>query len=282
MKDPENSDSIISFLKENGFSKSQLERVVKTDPRLLSASLEKTIKPKIKIFQDLGFSANDIVDIISNAPTVLHRSADHRVTPSLSVLKSLFGSSSEVAKVLKRSGWFLINHLEKTMVPNIEIFKSRGVGMEQIIKHISNFPRFLLHSPNDMNKFVKKVDEMGTCRSSKMFIHAVRVVSSMKDENWELELKHFSNLGFSEDDIFKMFKKAPPVFAVSQRKLKNVKEFLLATGKYDISCIVSHPIPFLCSLEKKIKPRMLVLGILESRNLIGKWEKYIWQIVERR
>ncbi|KAL2515107.1 Mitochondrial transcription termination factor family protein [Forsythia ovata] len=271
MKNPENSDSIISFLKENGFSKSQLERVVKTNPHLFSASLEKTIKPKIKIFQDLGFSANDIVEIISNAPTFLHRSADNRVTPSLSVLKSLFGSSLEVAKVLKRSGWFLMNHLEKTMVPNIEIFKSLGVGMEQIIKHIYNFPRFLLYIPNDMKKIVKKVDEMGTCRSSKMFIHVVRVVSSMKDENWELKLKHFSNLGFLEDDIFKMFKKAPLMFSVSQRKLKNVKEFLLATGKYDISCIVSHPMPFLCSLEKKIKPRMQVLGILEIRNLIGKW-----------
>ncbi|KAL2489245.1 uncharacterized protein Fot_42537 [Forsythia ovata] len=55
MKNPENFNSIISFLKENDFSKSQLERVVKTNPRLLSASPEKTIKPKIMIFQDWAF-----------------------------------------------------------------------------------------------------------------------------------------------------------------------------------------------------------------------------------
>ncbi|CAI9771354.1 unnamed protein product [Fraxinus pennsylvanica] len=95
IKNPEKSDSILSFLKESGFSKSQLERVVKTKPGLLGASLEKTIKPKFKIFQDLGFSAEDIAEIISNDPANLHRSADSRVRPSLAVLKRLLGSSAE-------------------------------------------------------------------------------------------------------------------------------------------------------------------------------------------
>ncbi|KAL2515106.1 Mitochondrial transcription termination factor family protein [Forsythia ovata] len=245
--------------------------MVKTQPAVLAASLEKTMKPKIKIFQDLGFSANDIAQIISNDPSSLYRSADNRFTPSLSVLKRFLGSSAEVARVLKISGWFLKLDLKKTLVPNIEFLKGCGVGMDQIVKQIYNFPRFLLHRPEDMKKFVKKVDEMGTSRSSRLFIHAVRVISSMTDENWELKLKHFSDLGFSEDDILKMFKKSPPVFAVSQRKLKEVKEVLLATEKYDISCIVNDPTSFVCSVEKKIKPRMQVLGILDSRNLIKKW-----------
>ncbi|CAA2998609.1 transcription termination factor MTERF8, chloroplastic-like, partial [Olea europaea subsp. europaea] len=259
------------FLKESGFSKTQLEKVVKTQPGLLSASIDNTIKPKIKIFQDLGFSANDIAEIISNDPVILHRSADKRFIPSLSVLKSLLGSSAEVAKVLKISGWFLKNDLEKTMVPNIEFIKSCGVGMEQIIKHIYSFPRFLLHSPESIKKFVKTVDEMGVCRSSKMFIHAVRVVSSMSDQNLEIKLKLFRDLGFSEYEILEMFRKTPPVFAVSERKLKKVMEVLLATGKYDVSCIFNSPTSFICSVENKLKPRIQVLSILESRNLIEKW-----------
>ncbi|XP_022871970.1 uncharacterized protein LOC111391058 [Olea europaea var. sylvestris] len=271
IKNPEKSNSILLFLKESGFTNNHLEKMVKTRPGLLSASLEKTMKPKIKIFQDLGFSANDIAEIISNDPYCLYRSADNRFIPTLSVLKSLLGSSAEVAKVLKISGWYLKLDLKKTLVANIEFLKSCGVDMEQIIKQIYNFPRFLLHSPTDMKKFVKKVDEMGTCRSSRLFIHAVRVVSSMTDENWELKLKHFSELGFSKDDILKMFKKSPPAFAVSRRKLKEVKEVLLATGRYNLSCIVNNPTSFICSVENKIKPRMQVLGILDSKNLIKKW-----------
>lgn len=77
-------------------------------------------------------------------------------------------------------------------------------------------------------------------------------------------------MGFPEDDILEMFKKSPPVFAVLQRKLKKVKEVLLATGKYDLLCIVKDPASLLCSIEKKIKPRMLVLGILDTRNFVKK------------
>ncbi|CAI9775435.1 unnamed protein product [Fraxinus pennsylvanica] len=122
--------------------------MVRNRPGLLAACLEKTMKPKIKIFQDLGFSAEDIAEIISNTPSILYRSLDNGVIPSLSGLMSLLGSSAEVAK----------------------------------------------------------------------------------------------------------------------GKLKEVKEVLLATEKYDISCIVSNPGSFICSLEKMIKPRMQVLGILYSRN----------------
>ncbi|CAA2938091.1 Mitochondrial transcription termination factor, mTERF [Olea europaea subsp. europaea] len=207
VKGLEKSDSLLQFLKESGFSKAQLEKVVKTQPGLLSASIDNTIKPKIKIFQDLGFSSNDIAEIISNVPVILHRSADKRFTPSLSVLTSLLGSSAE----------------------------------------------------------------MGVCRSSKMFIHAVRVVSSMSDQNLEIKLKLFRDLGFSEYEILEMFRKTPQVFAVSERKLKKVMEVLLATGKYDVSCIFNSPTSFICSVEKKLKPRIQVLSILESRNLIEKW-----------
>ncbi|CAI9771553.1 unnamed protein product [Fraxinus pennsylvanica] len=216
IKNPEKSDSIVSFLKESGFSKSQLERVVKTMPALLAASLEKTIKPKFKIFQDMGFSAEDIAEIISYDPENLHRSADSRLRPSLSVLKRLLGSSAEVTKVLKISRWYLSRDLEKSVVPNIEYLKSCGVGMEQIIKNMYKYPRFLMYSPKHMKSSVKMVDEMGTCRSSRLFIRAVQVV-----------------------------------------------EVLLATGKYDLSCIVNSPVSFTCSVEKKIIPRMQVLGILE-------------------
>ena len=65
LKKPEKSDSILAFLKESGFSQTHLEKTVKRVPRVLSANLDKTIKPKIKIFQDLGCTPTDIAYIIS-------------------------------------------------------------------------------------------------------------------------------------------------------------------------------------------------------------------------
>ncbi|KAI3465109.1 hypothetical protein Pfo_021772 [Paulownia fortunei] len=272
LKNPEKCDSILSFFKEIGFTKAQLEKTLKFRPSLLSTSLEKIIKPKIKIFQDLGFSAKDIADIISKEPGILHTSANNRMIPALSLLKGFLGSNEEVAKALRKSGWLLITDLEKNMVPNVKFLKSCGITMEQITMLLNYLPRFLLYKPEIMRKCVDKVDKMGVIRSSKMYIYAVAVVGSMTNGIWEQKLQAFRNiLEFSEDDILRVLRQAPQVFAVSEDKMKKVKEVLLATGKYKTSCIVKYPKSLMYSIEKRYKPRFEVLGILESKHIIKKW-----------
>ncbi|KAL7116701.1 hypothetical protein ACP275_03G020800 [Erythranthe tilingii] len=270
----EKSDIVISFFKEGGFSSTQLGKIVKYKPSLVSANLEKSIKPKIKIFQDLGFSGNDIADIASHNPSILFRSANNILIPSLSVLRGLLGSNEEVAKLLKKSGWFLVKDLEKTLLPNVDFLKSCCVTMEQIIRTVNSFPRFLLQNPENIRKCASKAEEMGVKRGSKMFIHAVRTVASMSDETWEMKLQAFRDLGFSEDDILRAFRKSAPAFAVSVEKMNKVKEVVVSSGKYDMACIISHPISFICSVEKRYKPRLQVLRILESKNLITKWPSF--------
>ncbi|KAI3460019.1 hypothetical protein Pfo_016682 [Paulownia fortunei] len=271
LKNPQKSDSILSFLKESGFSNTQLEKIVKSRRQLLSASLDNTIKPKIKIFQDLDFSASEIAEIISKEPTILFCSASNRVIPSLSVLKGLLGSNEKVAKVLRKSGWFLIRDLDKTMVPNVEFLKSCGIPLEHILILLYTCPRCLLHKPEMMRNCVGKVDKLGADRSSKMFIHAVRVVSSMTNENWELKLQAFRDSGFSESDIVTMLRNAPQVFAGSAEKMRRIRELLLATGKYNMSCIVNFPRSLMSSIRNRYMPRLRVLGILEEKNLLKNW-----------
>ncbi|KAL0366419.1 UNVERIFIED_CONTAM: hypothetical protein Sradi_3532000 [Sesamum radiatum] len=200
--------------------------MVKIRPQLLSANLEKSIKPKMKIFQDLGFLANDISEIISNDPWILRQSMKTTLIPSLSVLRSLLGSNAEVAKFLKTSGRFLKTNLGKNLVPNVELLKNCGVAKEQIISVMYYFPRLLLSNPEVMKKYVDKVDKMGMDRSSRMFIHGVRIISSMSYKTLELKFRTFQELGFSEGDIAAAFRKSPLAFGASEEKLKEVKEFL--------------------------------------------------------
>ncbi|KAK4428524.1 hypothetical protein Salat_1152100 [Sesamum alatum] len=272
LKTPENVDSMLSFLKEFGFTKTQLEKTLKVRPSLLRASLEKIIKPKIQIFQDLGFSAEDIAHIISKEPGVLHTSTNKRLIPALSLLKGILGSNEDTAKALRKSGWFLLTDLEKNLVPNVKFLENCGITREQISMLFNYLPRFLLYKPEIMRKCVDKVEEMGVSKRSKMFIYAVAVVGSMIKGRWELKLQSFRNiLEFSEDDILRMLRQNPQVFSVSEDKMKKVKEVLLATGKYKTSCIVKYPKSLLYSIEKRYKPRFEVLGILESWHLIEKW-----------
>lgn len=270
LKRPIEVDSMLSFFKESGFSKTHIEEVVNRVPEVLTANLASNIKPKIQIFQNLGFSPDDIAEIVSSDPWILKRSADNRLGPSILMLKTILGSNAEVIRALKVSGWFLTHDLEKTMKPNIEFMKGCGVSSSQIVKYMFNFPRFFLHKPESIQEFVKTVEEMGFDRKSKMFLAALRTVSSMTHENWVLKLELFRSLGFSENDILSVFRRVPQVFSISERKIKEVTELLLSAWNIDISYIVRHPELLICSIEHRLKPRLRVLEILEKENALKK------------
>ncbi|KAL8514063.1 hypothetical protein ACS0TY_013248 [Phlomoides rotata] len=271
LRNPGKSDSIISFFRETGFSNTHLEKIVKYKPAFITSNLEKTLKPKIKILQDLGISNDDIADIFANNASVLFRSLNNRVLPALSVLRGLLGSDGEVIKLLKRSAWFIGNDLEKSVVPNVEFFKNKSVPMISIIRCLHNFPRFFLQKPEYVRKYAKKAEEMGATPTSNMYIYAVRIVGSMCDEVWERKLQTLRNLGFSEEDILNALRKYPLCFGVSVKKMKKVKEILVSSGKYDSACIATHPLILLFSIEKRYKPRLQVLAALERKNLIKEW-----------
>lgn len=271
LRNPEKSDSILAFFRENGFSNTHLEKIVNYKPALIQSNLEKSLKPKIKILQDLGISNDDIADIVANNASILFRSVNKSVMPALSVLRGLLGSDAQVIKLLKRSGWFIVNNVENTVVPNVEFFKSKSVSMNSIIKCLHNYPRFFLQRPEDVRKYGKKAEKMGVMPISNRYMHAVRVIGSMCDEVWESKLQTLRNLGFSEDDILNALRKCPLCFGVSVKKMNKVKEILVSTGKYDIACIASHPLTLMFSIETRFKPRLQVLGALESKNLIKKW-----------
>ncbi|KAK4387737.1 hypothetical protein Sango_2380300 [Sesamum angolense] len=260
------------LLHKHDFSPEAASRVASVASIAL-ANLERSIKPKIKIFQDLGFPANDISEIISNDPWILRRSVNNILIPSLSALRSLLGSYADVAKFLKTAGCFLRSNLDNNLVPNVELLKNCGVAVKQIILIMNHFPRLLLCKPEVMKTYVDKVDKMGVDRSSRMFIHGVRTIGSMSYKTLELKFRTFRELGFSEGDIAAAFRNAPLVFCRSEEKLKGVKEVLLATGKYNESCVVNYPASLMYSIEKRYKPRLQVLEMLESKNMIQCWPK---------
>ncbi|XP_059629837.1 uncharacterized protein LOC132272761 [Cornus florida] len=267
LKRPEETDSILSFLQESGFADTHLELLIKRMPEVLSANLERSVKPKFKFLEDLGISSSDVVEIVSSHPRILATSVD-RLGPSILALKSVLGSNMDVPMVLKKSGRLLGHDLAKTMVPNSEFMKSCGISSSQITSHVCNFPRLFLHKPTSIREYVKRVDEMGFDRNSKSFIVAIRVISSMTKENWELKLEVFKSLGFSEDDILSVFRRLPQAFAKSEKKIKAITQLFLSTGKCDISFLVKNPDLLGRSIENRLKPRLRLLEVLESRNLL--------------
>ncbi|XP_051126416.1 transcription termination factor MTERF15, mitochondrial-like [Andrographis paniculata] len=273
LRSVEHSDSVVVFLKESGFSTPQLEKTIKRRPQVLSANLDRYIKPKIKVFQELGISASDIAEIISNDPLIFKHSVENRILPNLFSLKSMFGSN-DLAKIIKAfRGYFKLN-LSSTLLPNVNLLKTCGVSMDQIFKMMNAFPRFLTCPHKDMKKFVDEIDKLGVSRRSKMFIYAVRVRSGLSDKTWKLKLRILREIGFSNEDIAGALQKSPSVFGYSEERIKEAKKVLLRNGKYDWSCIVAHPVSLVYSLEKRHKPRLRVLELLEGKKLIQGWPSF--------
>lgn len=270
VRSPEYSDSVLLFLKDSGFSQIQVEKVVKAFPKVLFVDLENTLRPKFELFKELGFSSDDIAEIVSGDPWVLSRSADNRIGPSIIILKEVLGSTANVTRVLKLSAWFLKHDLEKTMLPSMEYLKSCGICWSQLVKYVIHFPRFFLHKPDTMKYFVSRTDEMGIDRNSKLFLPAMRVFSSMTQEKWKQKVQLFRDLGMSDNDILAAFRRAPQVFAISEKKIENATKTLLSLRNSDISVIVNQPELLIFSVENRLKPRLRVLKILESKNMIEK------------
>ncbi|KAH6808479.1 hypothetical protein C2S51_029587 [Perilla frutescens var. frutescens] len=269
-RSPKRADSVLSFLKENSFTSAQLEKLVVYNPRILGFTIE-GIRLRLKVFQDLGLSSEEIAKMVSSNQPILHSSTSNKIIPSLSLLKGLLGSNHEVARLLRKSSWFLTADLEKALMPNVETLKSCGIPMVRILQFLYLQPRYFLLKPDIMRKSVDGAIEMGVSLNSFNFIRAASVFACTSKGMWEVNLQALRASGISDDDISTMFRKAPTVFYVSAKKIKSVIELVLATGKYNISDIVACPMSLGFSIEKRIEPRLQILGVLESRDLIKKW-----------
>ncbi|XP_047956303.1 uncharacterized protein LOC125202033 [Salvia hispanica] len=270
LRDPQRADSVLSFLKENSFTTAQLQKLVIYDPRILGFTIE-GIKSRLKVFQDLGLSSEEIAKMISSNKRILQSSIANKIIPNLSLLKGLLGSNDDVARLLKRLSWFVRHDLEKTLIPNVEILKRCGIPMEHILHLLYGLPRAFVVKSDIMRKSVDKAIEFGVPRTSVVFIYAVCLFHSTSQGMWEAKLQTLRDLGFSDDDALAMFRKQPTVFRASGNKMKSKIELLLGTGKYGVASIVANPVALGYNIEKRLEPRMQILRLLESRNLIETW-----------
>ncbi|XP_071740951.1 transcription termination factor MTERF8, chloroplastic-like [Rutidosis leptorrhynchoides] len=262
-------DYVKSVFESYGFSDTLLGKCEKFAPKFSSSKeFQQTVQPKFDIFRNMGLSTAQIAIVFSAYPRILIRVPVHYIERSVAVLKKVLGDKLYDARILKNIGWLLNSDYDKTLVPNVEYLRSCQIEESQIMQLFYHYPRFLLHKAENFKEFVRRVDELGVDRGSKLFVYAVRTVGSMSLESWEQKLDVFRGLGFSEVDIVLTFRKFPNVFALSDRKIKETAEFLVSSGRYDRSFICRYPYVLIFSLDRRIKPRLRVLEILEREKIL--------------
>ncbi|KAI4355931.1 hypothetical protein L6164_004655 [Bauhinia variegata] len=291
----------IEFLRKVGISEVPLPRVIKMYPQLLVADTNRTVLPRVIYLMKLGLSQREIVFMVRSFPPLLGYSIEEVLRPKIEFLVNAM--ERPVRHVVGYPRYFS-HSLEKKIKPRYLVLKGRNIkwslkdmlgkndeefaadlmGVENVIMFLENMGldkesigKILARCPEI---FAASISE--TLRGKIEFlrkvgiseVHLPRVIKMypqllVADTNRTVlpRVIYLMKLGLSQKEIAFMVCCFPPLLGYSIEEVLRPKiEFLVNTMERPVRHVVGYPKYFSHSLEKKIKPRYLVL---KGRNI--KW-----------
>ncbi|KAL3647984.1 hypothetical protein CASFOL_008952 [Castilleja foliolosa] len=227
LKSPEKPDAVLELLKEYGFTKAYISKLIIKWPNvLLTKSPNQTLLPKLQFFQSIGVPRPVLAHKLSIYPFILWRSLKDSIVPSYNYLKTLLGSDKRVVTVFLRAPMAF----ERRWTDDMNIFsimRERGVPESLIVSLVTYQPSLLVIPNEKLITYVDKAVEMGFDMSKTVFICVVRVFFNMSESTLEHKRDVFRKYGFSESDINAAFLRYPYCMSVSEKKISANMEFLL-------------------------------------------------------
>ncbi|XP_052192078.1 transcription termination factor MTERF9, chloroplastic-like [Diospyros lotus] len=273
LKTLDKPQSVVQFLEEIGFSKSQIQYTVRVSPGILFCSIEKNLKPKLNLFQELGLTGDRLGEFISKNPSFLNCSLENTLMPQIDLIRKVLvddKDNQDLIWVLRRVSRFRAKVPEPMLLRNIAFLKSCNIVGPRLVTMFKTRPWVLLMPESALRDLVSRVLNMGFSVDSGMLVYALQTVSSMSAETFNRKLDLLKRFGFSDNECIEMFRRFPSVLKASEAKLKFGIEFFLNDAKVERSTLVRRPICLICSMEKRVKPRYRVLQVLKLKRLLKK------------
>ncbi|XP_009593534.1 transcription termination factor MTERF4, chloroplastic-like [Nicotiana tomentosiformis] len=266
---------LLDLFRKVGMNKAQIKTLVSSSPEVLFSHIDKNLKPKIKVLQELGLSGSDLVTFI-NKSDFLTRGLHTTIKPSLDYLREYLGSYDAVARVVKKEPRLLSNNLPKVIPPNILLLQNLGFSRVDIETVFHRRPRYLLNNPEWLERVVNQAEKnFNVPRESRMFLHAIEALVSLDESKLERKLDIFRSFGWSDSDISAMVRKLPYCLTSSEAKINITLKFFMNELGYEPSYLASHAPLLKYSMEKRVKPRNEILKFLQENQLIkGKLSLY--------
>ena len=272
-KSLERPQEVISFFKGLGLSDARVQSIARAVPSILFADVEKTLKPKVTLFQELGLST-----LISRNPFALTFSLERTLRPSISLIKKVLVSdgryrseeqvNGDLLRVLTRCS--TIFYMTTRLEANIVYLESCGIVGSQLSSLLLSRTRLFTMPVEKLKELVSRAVGMNLDTGSRMLAHAIGVLgcSSAKTLNGKYEVLRLFE--FSKDEIDSMFVKWPYMFGLSETNLRCKIEFFLNDIKIEKALLVQQPNLLSFSIKERVIPRCKVLEILKSRRLVSK------------
>lgn len=264
------ADSVIKLFRTYGFSETQITTLISKYPPLILAHPEKNLRPKIDYFISLGISGPDLAKFACADKSILMRSLKNQITPMFDFLRSFVSTNENLIRALKQSTRIIHCNTEKVLVPNINTLRNHGVPEPNISKLIVMQPKSITLRIDLFKEVADEISEMGFDPKSQSFVLAVRSMSMVSKRKWLKKKEVLLSSGWSEKEFTSAFKLQPMLMLCSEKKIKELMDFLVNKAGLKQPEIARCPNVFLTSLEKRLIPRCSVLQLLISKNLISK------------
>ncbi|CAM8963661.1 unnamed protein product [Rhodiola kirilowii] len=268
-KSIENLHSVFRILKDYGFSGNQIAKLIRKRPSTLGLKSEAGLQSRLHFLEEKGFTKENISEFIVTNPLVLDRGLETRLQPAWEFFRTCIGTDDNVKLAVKRWPWLLTEDLNNTAQPNVVLLMDHGVPLASISKLIVSNPRTIIRSSERMLRVIVDLKESGRDPKSPMFIFALNSLVNMSEPIWNRKTEALKSIGLTEGDIKFLFRKYPLCLGGSEKKLRASFDFLVNTMKLDVPSIVARPLILMYGLEKRVRPRMNVLKVLKSKNLVN-------------
>ncbi|XP_062025968.1 transcription termination factor MTERF2, chloroplastic [Rosa rugosa] len=221
----ENFKEVLSFFDLEKVPKASVGCAIRSWPHILGCSTS-TLKVMVEQIDELGIANKKLGQVISRSPQLLLRKPKEFLQV-VSFMEGLGFDKETVGTILGRCPEIFAASIERTLKRKLDFLASIGVSKVHLPRVIKKYPELLV---------------------------------SDTDRTLLPRVKYLMKKGLSRRDIAFMVRRFSPLLGYSIEEVLRPKlEFLLNTMEKPITEVVDYPRYFSYSLEKKIKPRYLVL-----------------------
>ncbi|KAG9156981.1 hypothetical protein Leryth_009025 [Lithospermum erythrorhizon] len=272
---PRQPDSILSLLKNQGFSKGQITQLISRRPDILNANPVKTILPKFKFFLSIGIPASALASGLSSYPDLFRRGISKSLIPCYNYVKGFVDTDARVVYVFKQSVRLFVDGWKRQVPQNVATLRDYGVPEKYICFMFSYHPTALMQFNDQFVKRINKVIEMGFDSSKLVFVVALQLICNLKQSTLDRKRKVYSKWGWSESDMDTAFRVHPICMSLSETKIDSAMDFFVNKMGCQSRAIAKSPMLLFFNLENRIVPRCLVAKALLLKGLRKKGTTHI-------
>ncbi|KAG8389447.1 hypothetical protein BUALT_Bualt02G0230400 [Buddleja alternifolia] len=274
IKSPENPDAVLQLLSKYGFTNAHIPKLVVRWPQVLVACPDKTLSPKLEFFCSFGVPVAILAQKLSLYPLILQRSLENYLIPSYNYLKSLVQSDEKVVSVFRRAPRAFAHGWQREISTNIAVMRERGVPESSIVSLVVYQPSLIILGKNRLSDYMDRAVEMGFDKSKIVFIHALQVFGDMSESTLKRKMEVYGKCGWSESDITGAFLRFPLCMTISEKKIIANMDFLVNEVGCKPGDVAQSPVLLGLNLDKRMRPRWLVVRILKTKKLLKKTNSF--------